>query len=133
MTPTMSFGSANGTFIVAHGEEAPAPEEWTSFLSEFETALPSLTGLLVFSAGAATDARQREQIEELTKRGKLRVAVLTDSIVVRGTVTALSWFDVQVEAFAPNNEYGALDHLGVDPTMRPDVLARLREIKARVV
>jgi hypothetical protein len=132
MTKT-SFGRSGKTFIVAHGRESPTPEEWSAFLKAMELDLPNLRGILVFTAGGSLNARQREQIELLTTRGNLRVAVLTDSVVVRGVVTALSWFKVQIKAFAPNAEQSALEHLGVEPAARAAVLASLREIKARVL
>jgi hypothetical protein len=128
----MSFAREGRTFIVAHGRDNATPEEWSAFVHALESELPNVSGVLVFTAGATINARQREQIELLTKRGDLRMAVLTDSVMARGVVTALSWFNVQIKAFAPHDEQHALDHLQVAPAERAAVRATLRDIKAHV-
>jgi hypothetical protein len=78
------------------------------------------------------NAKQREQMAELVKRGGLRVAVLTDSRVVRGAVTAMSWSEVPIEAFDCSDEGRALDYLLVDPGVRAAVLTTLTELMLRV-
>lgn len=64
-------------------------------------------------AAAATcpTPRQRAQIEE--RAGKVQTAVLTDSLVARGAVTALRWFGIDVRAFAPGQQDQALAYISV--------------------
>jgi len=132
MGHSMSFGCAGRIFIVAQGEQAPSLDDWEECLRSLEAQLQEIQGLLLFSAGGSLNAKQREQMAELVKRGSVRVAVLTDSRIVRGAVTAMSWFDIPIEAFDCNEEGRALDYLLVEADARAALLGTLSELMLRV-
>jgi hypothetical protein len=133
MPSTLAFGSTDSTFLLAHARQTATTEDWDAFTSALDASLGQVKRLLVFTAGASIDARQREQVEGILKRGKLRVSVLTTSRLVRGAVTALSWFNIPIKAFVPSDVNRALDHIRVPDNERPSVLTKLDEIKARVI
>ncbi len=63
--------------------------------------------------GTEVTSVQRKQAFEAMTSQNARCAVLTSSGMVRGIVTAASWFGVQVKAFKIEEASAALDHLGV--------------------
>lgn len=91
---------------------------------------PEIEGILVSTAGATISATQREQLQQAFDRSRMRAAVLTDSRLVRGAVTALSWFKIPVRAFEPNKFEAAIASIGA--TEPEAVVKRLRELQARV-
>ena len=117
--------------VVAHGREAPAAAEWDAFIAECRELGDKIKRMLVFTAGGSLDAGQRVQVER--EFGKLQIAVLTDSLVVRGVVTALSWFRVPIAAFAPDQLARAMDHIKVPPDERDTLRKGLARAKARVL
>ena len=132
MGQSISFGCAERIFVVAQGEEAPSLDDWEQCVRALDAELAELKGVLLFSAGGGMNAKQREQMAELVKRGRLRVAVLTNSKIVRGAVTAMSWFEIPIEAFDCNDESRALDYLLVEAEARTSVLTALSELMLQV-
>jgi len=132
MGQSISFGCAERIFVVAQGEEAPSLDDWEQCVRALDAELAELKGVLLFSAGGGMNAKQREQMAELVKRGRLRVAVLTNSKIVRGAVTAMSWFEISIEAFDCNDESRALDYLLVEAEARTSVLTALSELMLQV-
>ena len=100
-------------------------------LSECRELGSEIKRILVLSAGGSLNVKQRSEVE--THLGKLRTAVLTDSMVTRGAVTALKWFKVPIAAFAPNQIERAMDHIGVPKDERTAVLKTLEQAKARLL
>jgi hypothetical protein len=129
----MSSARSGRTYLLAHGKDDPAPDEWAEFVADLGGCLGEVDGLLVFTAGASINANQRGQVVDLFRRGKLRGAVLTDSVVVRGAVTAIQWFGVPIAAFKPSAPADALAFLAVAAPARADVLATLERVKADVL
>jgi hypothetical protein len=65
----------------------------------------------------------------LAGRG-MKVAVLSKSSLVRGVVTAISWFNRDIRPFEPHELYEAIEYLGVQKTQRlliESALTTLRE------
>lgn len=116
--------------IACHSANPPTDEEWGTLLEEMESSLEQLSGILVFTAGASINATQREQIQLLFKKGGLRAAVLTDSRLVRGAVTALGWFGIPIRAFDHPKVDEAIASL--EPSDPEGVKQKLGELRARV-
>jgi hypothetical protein len=133
MPQSMSFDRAGKTFIAVHGAKPASPGEWNAFLSALEAQLSEIRGLLVFSAGASIDIKEREQLERLLTLGRLRVSVLTDSKLLRGAATALSWFKIQIKCFGVTQVELALDHMRVEKSERARVHTVLAQLKAHVL
>src|SRR5688500_5761915 len=129
----MEFDRAGRTFVAVLGAKEAAPKEWNSFILALEEDLMSIHGVLLFSAGASIDVQEREQLEGVLTRGRLRVAVLTDSKDLRGAVTALSWFKIPIKSFSANDVERALDHIRVVKTERARVYTALAQLKVAVL
>ena len=133
MRQSLSFDQAGKTFVAVLGVKPVSPGDWNAFLAALEAKLSDLRGLLVFSAGASIDIREREQLEHLLTRGRMRVAVLTDSKALRGAATALSWFKIPIKSFGANEIEAALDHIRVDKAERARVYTALAQLKVQLL
>src|SRR5687767_6883659 len=129
----MGFDRAGKTFVAVLGAKDAAPKEWKSFILALEEELMSIHGVLLFSAGASIDVQEREQLEAVLTRGRLRVAVLTESKHLRGAVTALSWFKIPIKSFSTNDVEPALEHLRVEKAERARVYTALAQLKVAVL
>ena len=119
---TMAFRYTDGLLLVAHGAQAPSESDWSGYLRYCEHHMPrTCRRTLVRTRGGGPDAAQRKRAQQLIttiSQGivePLRVAVVTDSTLVRGIVTALNWFNPHTRAFAPDALSQALDYLSVPP------------------
>jgi hypothetical protein len=98
---------------------------------------PEVTTQLVFTLGGGPNVFQRRQsLEVLNARpaGSPKTAVLTESLLVRGMVTALSWFATNgVAAFSSGALDEALDFLNVvDTQLRFELVRRLAVLRRAV-
>jgi hypothetical protein len=48
------------------------------------------------------DALQRQQLTDAVPSRQLKTAVVTDSLIGRGIVTAFKWYGLNLEAFKPS-------------------------------
>jgi len=118
---TLAFGKVSGQQIfvyVSSSTLAPAEDEWDAYIAfltqNFDQA--SRVKFIVYTRSPPPSAVQRRKamdaVKPLAKR--LRVAILTDSNLVRGVVTALSWVGGQYNAFAPDQLLDAVASLGIE-------------------
>lgn len=66
------------------------------------------------------NAKQRAEAKKLAH---VQIVAVIDSPLMRGVITALSWFGVKVSAFAPNQLEQAIDRLEVSRTSRARIVA----------
>jgi hypothetical protein len=98
--------------VYVGGARPPSDEEWGAYLVALRThvgAHPDCPSI-VWPGAAPISAVQRKQLTAALPK-KARTAVLTDSMVDRGIVTALSWFVDGIKAFSLLREDEALAHL----------------------
>src|SRR5450432_2876646 len=99
-------------FICYHTAENPTDGEWDKMLTLFLGSLPTMRGVLIFSDGGGPNIAQRERLAEMIKLIP-RTAMVTDSRVARGIMTALSWLGVtQSKTFPTSRIADALGYLG---------------------
>lgn len=113
MANTLAFRTIddNGTVVVVVGAHTPSDADWKLLIEAHKRDRHQRT--LVVSGGGGPSPAQRKAILDASGGKGLPAAILTDSVVVRGIVTALSWFSPKIRAYAPGDLRGALDHLGV--------------------
>jgi hypothetical protein len=128
---SMVYQRAAGTMVIANGPTNPTETEWATYIASIKDLGSQVQRVLVFTAGGTLNAKQRADIERLL--GKVRISILTNSIVARGTVTALSWFGISVAAFAHDQVTRAMDYIGVPPGERELVRETLERAKIRVI
>ncbi len=110
-------------FIVVYGARNPSDDEWQDYLDLVEAQGIDRTMQLIFSDGGEPTSTQRRLLNELLGGRPVPVAVVSASARVRGTVTALSWFNRRIRAFPPSGLRDALEYLEI-PLSRIELIER---------
>ncbi len=122
--------------ISVHGVQPPTDDEWEQYVRHCDELMrrhrgdTSRIGALSVTAGGGPTAGQRERLNGVTAGKSVRVSIVTPSAVARGIVTALSWFNPAVRAFAPQRFPAALAHLALSTHMQSVARARLASLRA---
>ena len=130
---TMAFRELDGVLVAVHSANAPSDEEWAEYLA-FCMRLPSTCWrTLAVTEGGGPNAKQRRRMqEEYLRNHRMRVAVVTDAFVVRGIVTALSWFNKETRWFPSLGLRDALGYLEIRSTAAEGVLDGVARMKEEV-
>jgi hypothetical protein len=100
----------DGIYVMVHTVTAPSDDEWNQHCKELETVHASLRGVLVFTAGGGPTAKQRERLRSSVPSSMPPTAIMTDSVLVRGTIMSINWF--------VNNPLSAFDHQDLEGALR---------------
>jgi hypothetical protein len=86
--------------VAVHDSVPPTDNEWDRWLSYYRSrpGLPA-RALIESQHGVGPNATQRKLLIEDTRNIDVRAAILTDSLVVRGIVTAIAWLGIPQRAF----------------------------------
>jgi hypothetical protein len=108
---------------VSASDKAPSNEDWEIYLQFLKQHLRTevVTRCIVYERCDGISAVQRKRLRDVTGPFKPIVAVLTTSSMAKGIVTALSWFNKRFKAFSPEDKVGALQHIGLQPSMADSV------------
>lgn len=128
----MVFGFAGFVMVVVHSAHAPSPKEFNDFIAELAKHDPEKIRLVVYTKGASLDGLQRKKMIDTLGGRQCTIAVLSDSAIVRGAVTALSWFNSKIKAFAPDRLPDAFQHINASKTEIPLIEYKLRELLVRI-
>lgn len=119
----VAWDRVGGVLLVVHASRQPTDAEWAEFVASPACTNPS--GAVVVSNGVRPTPKQRAQIQESLGALVDGTAVLTDSLLSRGAVTALAWFGVRIRAFSTTDKRAALAYAGVPETDTDSVLQLL--------
>lgn len=102
-----------GDVIISCSSAGEIPmETWRSY----QASIASCSKCLGLSIGnTSINSIQRKEVNEMMKRRALRVVSVSDDSLVRGIVTAISWFGVDIKAYSWANLKDAVNHLGIPP------------------
>jgi hypothetical protein len=107
-----SWAYFDSLVFVAHRATRPTDGDFAEFKQDVD-AHTGLTGIVVVANDNPPSPGQRAQIQQWFEECHARGAVMTDSVLARGAVTALSWFGVPIRAFARRQTDAALEFVGV--------------------
>ena len=118
--------------IIAVGTDGKLPEEaWKTFVNEMATKPIKKYLMVVIGSIIVSSIQRKIGIDVVNKRG-IKVAVVNDSSIVRGIVTAASWFSVDIKSFSHSQLLDAVRDLGV-PAYREDaVITAVEKLKVAV-
>lgn len=126
--PTMDYRAMNGVVLCVHKDAPPTDAEWDGFV---ELCAKHLNGRgIVWTNKGGPSPKQRTQLNERIKGGPLRTAVCSGATIVRGVVTAFSWFNPLIKAFAKTEFDAAIEHVGIPAALGPPLLAQLMKMEA---
>lgn len=108
----------------------PSDEDWAEYMSGVHDFLP-LEGqrILVLSAGGGPNSTQRKAMTDALDGAKVPVAILTNSWVMRGAATAVSWFNPNLRVFGPTAMEAAFEHLELTPWERAESSRVIQELQ----
>jgi hypothetical protein len=119
----------------AHTPDPVDPVEWEGFLASLRLMLQNegRVAVLVRASGqGGPDVNQRASLSALGELGEVKMAVLTESALLKGAVMALRWMNaIDVQAFSPEKEDFAVRHLGLDAEQAGRTLALLHQLSDR--
>lgn len=120
------------TIFVYQQEAIPSQQDWEDSMMVFQQHQGRTTGVLVFTEGGAPNPSQRKQFaERYDKASAIPIAVVSDSALARGAITAFRWLGlVAMEAFAPGDLDKALEHSKAEPAARARIRAELTRLRA---
>ena len=103
--------------FVAHRPGPPNDDDFAHLLADM-IGHKQLRGVVVRASEGAPRADHRALLLRWYREHAVRGAVLTDSVVARGGVTALSWFGVPIRAFEPDQLDAAFEYVQIDLQQR---------------
>jgi hypothetical protein len=126
----MAWKVVGSVVVIVHSEAEPSDVEWAESLEALRSvSKQDRPGVLVFTAGGSPTAPQRAASNKVVGASRIRIAVMTASVIARTVGKALRWFQPQLQIFGPSDVEAALDHIGTIGYDRSAVRATLIELK----
>lgn len=116
--------------LFVHGVDAPDDATWELAMKETAKQLathPTKFAQLVVTDGGAPSATQRKRLAEATREARYPLVVINTNPLIRGVITAISWMNPGIKAFAPNKFKDAVAHVGCSDAAT--VLEELRRLQ----
>ena len=120
--------------LVLQGAGRPSDEEIDLHIAEAVAMSHFVRAVLVIAEGPDAAGPNAAQRAKMARAGLLRVptAVVTDSVLARGVMTAVSWFGGPIKGFAPEQLFHAFEFLKVSPPVRARIPAQLEAMRAEL-
>jgi len=134
----MAVTNIGRLIVCVHSDKPPSALEWNDYLSVTSAASASVGGdfgrirTIVFTDGGGPNTVQRAAVNKLIGEKPSPGAIITQSAVVRGIVTALSWFNPAIQAFHPRDVGQGLKHLGLAVEDAEKLWPTLKTLQAKV-
>jgi hypothetical protein len=135
-TKSMAYREIGPVLLQVHPAHPPTDEEWDAFLrSARRVTFQGCRKVLVVTAGWGPDVKQRAMAGKIVEGIPMLSAVVSDAPLVRGIVTALSWFNKGIRSFPFNGGAGileALKYLDVESSWTDRILREVRAMQREV-
>lgn len=133
MATTMRYAPHGEVFVTVHSAEPPSDEEWARYLEVSKFYFEDLRGSLIITDGGGPNSRQRALLtERYPEFGPVPVAVVSDSPLTRGIVTALRWLGKNIRAFRPTDLAGAFEYLAIPSSEHEALLHRVAVLRSEL-
>ena len=121
-------------FLVVHTKDNPDEKEWADYLGGIRSACGKVDSILIISDGGGPNTMQRGQMNDLLDSLKFqgKVAVVTINRIVRGIVTAISWFNPTIKAFSTIQIPAALKYLDIPETQHDYFNIEIKRLKTQL-
>lgn len=123
--------------VVVHGRLQPTALEWGEYISyaRGNVAIKDLQ-VLVRTHGGSPDGAQRKTMEDMSRQDYPRppkVAMITESVVVRAVMAISTVFNPRIKCFAPDQMSIAFAYLGLDAHERERSMRVLETLEKKVL
>ena len=127
---TMAMCRIDRLLLAVHSTEPPTDAEWHRWFDLIDgLAFGEGRALIETYGPCGPSASQRKELAVHVKRVEMRSALFTDSLVIRGMVTAMAWFGVALRAFPPGQYAPAAEHLGLSKKELASALEGLARLR----
>lgn len=116
-------------YVCVVRDQVPTDAEWNHFIELCRLRGGAEIRALVEWRKAGPNAKQRRALAEATWDVDYRAAILTDSIVTRGIVTAFSWLGLRQRPFELDGFTAAGDYLELSATERDSAVRELLQLR----
>ncbi len=113
MAKNLAFCFLGDLAISVFGLDGPTEREFDDYMQAFLKQEITKMRSLTITAGGGPTAAQRKTLNEALKGRSLPAAVVSSAPMIRGVVTALSWFNPKIKAFPVDKLASALEYLEV--------------------
>ena len=97
--------------VALHTSTTPSAAEWGAWMDSLQAVAPTRLRVLAVTDGGGPNTLQRGAFVKYLAGAKTRIAVMSDALMVRGIITALSWFTSGIRQFSPDRFAEAVAHL----------------------
>ena len=130
---TLRFDLVDQILLIVHADVPPSDTDWKRLIVVRDANRQKIRGTLVVAPPRASiNAAQRADVVAFMRESRTSIAVMTDSVLVRGVAGALGLMGVKVQAFSLADVGRALDSLGVARSKHPDMSRRIEALKAQL-
>jgi hypothetical protein len=134
----MAWAIVDGIGVIVHGSGTPSKDEWEEWLAEYRRRSSTLEGVFIYSFGGGPTSAQRTQLLQIVDKLQHvpQTIMVTGSAMVRGIITALSWFIAppkRAKVFAPTDLEAAFAALKLPETRRERVYRQITELAQTVM
>jgi hypothetical protein len=126
---TMAMRRFDRVVLAVHDAAPPTDDEWLRWIALCLERKGAELRVMVESLGGGPSPKQRKELADLLSGEDLRSAILTDSIVTRGVVTAISWLNISLRAFELDQHQAAANYLGLSQAELSEALATFRTLR----
>ncbi len=121
--------------VVLQGAGSPTDAEVDRHIAEALAMAGSVRAVLVIAHGRDAAGPGAAQRARMARVGLLRVptAVVTESVLARGVMTAVSWLGATIRAFAPEQLDQAYEFLDISAPARTRIPAQIEAMKAELL
>jgi hypothetical protein len=140
--PNIAWKLVGDTLVAVHNTRSFTDAEGLAYIEEMVEAANARGGdlstirNLVFTEGGGPNAAQRkiasERLQKLKNWNKATSAVVSNATSVRGIVTVLHWFNMNIKGFPPHRIDEAFAFLGIGKEEAEQILAELPKLKAQL-
>jgi hypothetical protein len=127
---TMNWRRMARLVVTVHTEAVPSDEDWDAYMAGVDAYLPlEDQRILVVSAGGGPNGKQRKVMIDALNGARVPVAIITNSLVMRGAGTAVSWFNPSLKVLGPGDLDAAVEYLGLTTWERVESARTLKELE----
>jgi hypothetical protein len=111
---TMAYGKVGGSIVTLLKRQKPSDADWDQYVALIRMLPPGQPyRVLVWSLGGSPTPEQRKRLDDVIggHQKTSRVAVISDSMLVRGIVSAMRVVQPMYQSFSPSNIESAFRYL----------------------
>jgi hypothetical protein len=121
----------HGLVILLHGRNNPSEAEWKPYIRLLDSALlrGDMTRVLVITDGGHPTGSQQTAMNATLRSRVAHVAVISPSAVARFVTSILVMTHPGIRCFSPQQRHQAYVHLGLSPTVAPQIDTLVAQIR----